>query len=947
MRNGLLQATRHRDGQAIPGNGNRVVKEARVSARRVMAFVLLAWSMLAATPIAAHAGDVAPSLCCPSDLNGDGAVGPADLAQLLGGWGGATPDLDGDGVVGASDLAVLLGAWGTCAEAPCLRTRLTGTVVFAGGSPVDGAFVATDQGGEGLTSRDGAFSFEVDVSEETMSLQVIATAIVAGVAFEGSVSTSRLVLGGVTDVGAITVTDGACDGDATWLPMLGQQPGLGGTALALTSARDGAGGADTLYVGGAFTMAGGLPANGIAKWDGAAWTPLGLGLSHSVYAVAMFDDGAGGGPALFAAGQFTMAGGIDAYYIAKWDGAAWSAVGGGLNGAVRALTTFDDGSGHGPSLYAGGQFTMAGGEIANRIARWNGSSWSALGTGMENTVLALATFDDGSGSGPALYAGGAFDTAGGSVVSRIAKWDGATWSSLGDGLNGTVNALTSFDDGRGGGAELFAGGNFTTAGGEEASRIARWNGKTWSGVGGGMNSWVSALAVLDGPSGGVATLCAGGNFTTAGGTPATCIARWDGTAWSALESGLNAAVYALAPVSDDRGVTVLYAGGLFTGAGASTVNSVAVWEGAEWLALGKGLNLPVAALAATDDRKGGDRSLFVGGSFTSVDRVPARRVARWDGSAWSALGAGMNNLVHALATSAVGGEASALYAGGAFTAAGDVMASRIAKWDGDAWSTLGSGMNSQVWALAAFDEQSGSGTALYAGGQFTIAGGIMASRIARWDGASWSALGAGMNDAVYALATFDDGSGAGTALYAGGAFTTAGGVLVNGVAKWDGSSWSPLGSGLNGSVYALATFDDGSGDGPALFAGGSFTIAGGAPASRIAKWDGVAWSPVGSGVNGDVRALAAVDEGNGPVLYAGGDFTAAGGVAVERIAQWNGTSWVTTSSGMNGRVDALATFDDGAGAGPMLYVGGQFSTSAAGDGYLAKRGCDTVAPAAR
>ncbi len=51
----------------------------------------------------------------PGDLDGDGVVGPADLAILLGQWGpcpGCIADLDGDGAVGAADLAILLGAWG-------------------------------------------------------------------------------------------------------------------------------------------------------------------------------------------------------------------------------------------------------------------------------------------------------------------------------------------------------------------------------------------------------------------------------------------------------------------------------------------------------------------------------------------------------------------------------------------------------------------------------------------------------------------------------------------------------------------------------------------------------------------------------------------------------------------------------------------------------------------
>ena len=82
-----------------------------------------------------------------------------------------------------------------------------------------------------------------------------------------------------------------------------------------------------------------------------------------------------------------------------------------------------------------------------------------------------------------------------------------------------------------------------------------------------------------------------------------------------------------------------------------------------------------------------------------------------------------------------------------------------------------------VYALA-FDA---SGN-LYAGGGFTTAGGVSANRIAKWDGSSWSALGSGMNSTVNALAVDASGN-----LYAGGYFTTAGGVSANYIAKWDGS----------------------------------------------------------------------------------------------------------------------------------------------------------------
>src|SRR5205085_10483935 len=125
----------------------------------------------------------------------------------------------------------------------------------------------------------------------------------------------------------------------------------------------------------------------------------------------------------------------------------------------------------------------------------------------------------------------------------------------------------------------------------------------------------------------------------------------------------------------------------------------------------------------------------------------------------------------------------------------DVVANHIARWDGTGWSVLGSGTDTSVLAVAV------SGTDLYAGGYFNTAGGIAATNIAKWDGTSWSALGSGMGGAcpfkcphVTALAV------SGSRLYAGGLFTTAGGVAATNIAKWDGSGWTALGAGINGAA---------------------------------------------------------------------------------------------------------------------------------------------------
>ena len=355
-----------------------------------------------------------------------------------------------------------------------------------------------------------------------------------------------------------------------------------------------------------------------------------------------------------------------------------------------------------------------------------------------------------------------------------------------------------------------------------------------------------------------------------------------------------------------------------------------------------GVDGTVNALTTFDDGSG--PALYAGGSFTTAGGVAANSIAKWNGTAWSALGSGVNGAVSAL-TVFDDGTGPALYAGGNFGTAGGVAARRVAKWNGLTWSALAVGVSGgaspAVNSLAVFDD--GSGPALYVGGSFSSAGVVSASNVARWNGTSWSALGTGTDDAVLSLAAFDDGSG--PALSAGGEFTTAGGVATSCIGKWNGTSWSALGSGmteggaLGTSVKALAIFDDGGGS--ALYAGGAYTKAGGATALHIAKWNGSSWSAVGPGLDKQVWALMVFDDGRGPALYAGGSFTTNGSIALSSIARWNGTLWSALGGGTDVGVNALAVFDDGSGS--ALYAGGSFTTSPGGDGHLAKWGC-SVSP---
>lgn len=363
------------------------------------------------------------------------------------------------------------------------------------------------------------------------------------------------------------------------MPGLEETDGVGVVGRALTVFDDGNGKA--LYAGGIFLTAGGQTVDGIARWDGTSWHTVGRGVKgfSRIYTLIVFDDG--DGEALYAAGSFTHAGGVSANAVAKWDGMSWSALGDGLTGGffetiVFALAVYDDGTG--PAIYATGRFTQAGDVSVNHIARWDGSSWRNVGGGLEgmqniDRVNALCVYDDGNG--PALYAGGMFTGAGGVESVGIARWDGESWSDVGGGMNRAVRALTVFDDGTG--PALYAGGNFWFAGAVRAVRVARWDGRSWSSLGEGFagpNPWVTSLIGFDDGNG--AALYAGGKFTLSGDTVVNRIAKWTGSAWVSLGNGTNGNIYGLGVLDDGTGPG-LFAIGLFTEVEGFPANRIAKW----------------------------------------------------------------------------------------------------------------------------------------------------------------------------------------------------------------------------------------------------------------------------------------------------------------------------------------------------------------------------------
>jgi hypothetical protein len=310
----------------------------------------------------------------------------------------------------------------------------------------------------------------------------------------------------------------------------GEDGGVSGGGVAIFDMLtwdDGSGPA--IFAAGSFTEAGGEPANRIAKWDGTAWSPLGEGLSGdgvialSVLELAVFDDG--NGEALYAAGRFSHSGETEVANIAKWTGSAWAPLGPGLNNTVNALIVFDDGDG--PALYAGGAFTTAVGGVANRVAKWDGTSWTNL-EGVA-TIGALAVYDDGNG--PALYAGGNFtSTIDMDGAERIVKWNGQQWEKITPQIASSVNSMAVYDDGTGGGPALFIGGGFRSVDYKETGEIAKWDGTSWWGIRDGVEPGatpaVHALHVGEDMLGNGPVLYVGGRFPTAGGVEASRIAKY-------------------------------------------------------------------------------------------------------------------------------------------------------------------------------------------------------------------------------------------------------------------------------------------------------------------------------------------------------------------------------------------------------------------------------------
>ncbi len=367
-------------------------------------------------------------------------------------------------------------------------------------------------------------------------------------------------------------------GEGTWSNLENGIPN--GEVNAVVAASNG-----DVFHGGNFTLAGNITANNLAVYnENSGWKTFGTGVNGTINDIKVDSNGL-----VYIGGTFTDINGVSANAVAVWDGISWKTVGNGneIEGVVQAITIDANNQ-----VYVGGVFENVSGNLAQNIAKWNGSTWSILEdnntneAGTNNEIRSLAT-DPITND---IYAGGNFDVAGGVSANRIAVWNDTSkkWSNLGLGTSGFVEAIVATS------TDVFVGGNFAIAGGQTVNRLARWSktNNTWNAIDNGVDNLVKSLE-HDGNN-----LYVGGAFSLASFTNENYIvngiAKWNDTnGWQALgknEVGIDNKVNSIA--LDQNTIGKIYVSGNFSRAGNINVNKTASWSDESTLSI-INLELPI------------------------------------------------------------------------------------------------------------------------------------------------------------------------------------------------------------------------------------------------------------------------------------------------------------------------------------------------------------------
>lgn len=591
-----------------------------------------------------------------------------------------------------------------------------------------------------------------------------------------------------------------------------------------------------------------------------------LGADSFVEGGAVWDpDGSGPrGPALVVGGQFTIVAGVLGRRVAMMDLATrrWEPIGKGfVVGNVFAVAGLPGGQ-----LVAAGYALQPGTSTAS-LVRWDGAQWSPLVPTVWQPLQRVVPRPNGNlvaaGThglweidpvanavvGSVAWSGTVRDlavTAAGDVVvasitattAYLSRWNGVTLAPLAAQPNGPVSSLRAMANG-----DLLACGAFTAIGSTPATGLARWNGTVWQPVASVPSTATVAVELANGD------IAVAGSFTAVQGVAAANIARWNGSAWAPLQQGLVGSPTDLVPLPGG-GLVALDGGSdssLLYSAGTEFCSFLAHHDGTGWVRTGGNVTNAIVFDAAALP----DGSIVAVGNFDQQWPILGVKAARWHVGQWVPLGNGpsfMGQVVRVLANGDV-------WVGGY---------SGVERWNGSSWSTALGGTNVVVQAIA----QAANGD-VFVGGSFalpTSAG--TATNVARWNGSSWLPVGGGLTAPVQDLLFMPDG-----ALLA----------ASRDVQRWDGATWSRLGPPLGATwsghgVRCLLGRTDGE-----LLVGGQLLV------GPVARWTGSGWAALGALPFGSVLSLAALPDGD--VVACGQPF----GESWNGMSRWDGASWTTSA----------------------------------------------------
>lgn len=561
--------------------------------------------------------------------------------------------------------------------------------------------------------------------------------------------------------------------------------------------------------------------------------------------------------------------------VYRWSPPGWLPTGTGSaglnnNGSILALASDPAGN-----IYATGWFTNSNGKYY--IAKWNGTNWSELGSGSSafnptGPIYALAT--DAAGN---IYAGGSFINLSGKRY--VAKWNGTSWSELGSGstainANDFINAIAT--DGSG---NVYAAGNFSNSTGKRY--VAKWNGSTWAELGGTAGSLSASANILALEADASGNVYAGGQF--ANSSNQYYVAKWNGSIWNEMGTGANAlhANYWIRTIKSIGGK--IYTAGEFSN---TSGYYVAQWNGTSWINMGSAAALHISSGGIYSVAGDADGNLYCSGDITNAGGN--RFVAKWTAATSTWGEAGFNGSGHVAANDVRASTIDAagnLYVGGAFINA--AYKQYVAKWNGSYWSETGSAtssLNANGWILAMASDRFGN---IYATGSFTNA--ANKPYIAKWDGNTWSEVGTGSGallkaqEAVYSMITDNAGN-----LYVAGEFTNSSGKYY--VAKWNGSTWSELGTGINAlnatkPIRQIAIDHQGR-----IYATADHTNPG--YTYYVAKWDGTSWKELTNGTHflysDHPLGAMTVDTAGHVYVMADGIYNSS---FANYVSRWDGSDW--------------------------------------------------------